>query len=372
MASSASRWSFKIATVRGIPIRLHTSFILLMVFVFWRTGTTGGLQAAALQQAFLLAVFGCVALHELGHAAAALRNGVPISGITLYPFGGLARMAQRPPHGRVEVAIALAGPMVNLGIAVILLVVSLGTILAPGSSLPLRLLSYLFWANVLLAGFNLLPIFPLDGGRVLRGVLSPRIGWVRATVWAASAGQVAGAVLIVVGVIHDAWLVLAGILILPGANSELRFALAARHLSDRRVIDLARTKLLSITDSSTVSVAVGMSEMSPLSDLLVVNEGGPTAYLSAPRLWAHVRSGISGDTRVSEVALRFGRPIRRDTTLDDAVRSLEADGAEVAPVVDTEGEIVGVVSLGDLRRADQLAGSLFPVDLRSTGANDAS
>ncbi len=99
-----------------------------------------------------------------------------------------------------------------------------------------------FWANLILAGFNLLPAFPLDGGRILRGLLTMRMGWARATVWAASIGQIAAVVLILVGFVHDFWLVLAGLLVLPAANAELRYALAVRQFANRCVGEVARSE----------------------------------------------------------------------------------------------------------------------------------
>ena len=204
-------------------------------------------------------MFACVALHELGHAAVAVRNGVPISGITLYPFGGVARMAKRPPQGMVEVAIASAGPAVNIAIAAVLFLVAGGAVFATGGGLGARVLGMLFLANLILAGFNLLPAFPLDGGRILRGLLTIRMGWVRATVWAASVGQVAAVLLIVVGFMHDFWLVLAGLLILPAANAELRYALAVKQFANRRVGELARTEVITIDVATTVSEAAELS-----------------------------------------------------------------------------------------------------------------
>ncbi|TFG40381.1 MAG: hypothetical protein E4H44_00150, partial [Candidatus Aminicenantes bacterium] len=101
--SSDSRWSLRLATIRGIPIRIHFSFLVLMFFLGWRTFSSAGIRVALIEQILVLAVFVCVALHELGHAAAAIRHGIPIRGITLYPFGGVARMARTPPQGMVEV-----------------------------------------------------------------------------------------------------------------------------------------------------------------------------------------------------------------------------------------------------------------------------
>ena len=358
--SPDSRWSIHLATIRGIPIRVHLSFFLLMLFLGWRTISSSGLRVAIIEQVLVLAVFGCVALHELGHAVAAVRYGVPMSEITLYPFGGVARMAGRPPQGSVEVVIALAGPVVNLAIAGVLFVVSTGAVVAPGDAFGLRLLAMVFWANLILACFNLLPAFPLDGGRILRGLLTIRMGWARATVWAASIGQVAAVLLILVGFMHDFWLVLAGLLVLPAANAELRYALAVRQFANRRVGEVARTELVTIDATTTISEAAELSVATPVADFLVLDNNRPVAYLSAPRLWARVRSDEPGTLSVAAIAEALANPIPSDTPVEDAIAYFHQGGPEIAPVIDTQGNTIGVIAQGDLIRAAQLARHAAP------------
>mgnify|MGYP001555053353 FL=1 len=326
-----------------------------MVFLGMRTAAGAGIRVAIVEQVFILAVFACVVLHELGHAVVAVRNGVPISGITLYPFGGVARMAKRPPQGMVEVAIASAGPAVNIAIAALLFVATGGAVLAAGGGLGTRVLWMLFLANLILAGFNLLPAFPLDGGRILRGLLTIRLGWVRATVWAASVGQVAAVLLIVVGIMHDFWLVLAGLLILPAANAELRYALAVKQFANRRVGELARTEVITIDVATTVSEAAELSVATPIADFLVTEFGRPVAYLSAPRLWSMVRSDEPGTLPAAFAAEPLSAPIPADLAVEDAIGTFDPHGPGVAPVVDAEGRTLGITLLGDLMRAAQLA-----------------
>ena len=352
---SDSRWSLHVATIHGIPISIHVSFLLLMLFLGVRTFSSSGLKVALIEQGLVLAVFVCVALHELGHSAAALRNGVPMSGITLYPFGGVARMARRPPQGMVEVVIASAGPAVNLGIAGALFVVSAGAVLAPGDAFWMRILSLLFWANLILAAFNLLPAFPLDGGRILRGLLTTRMGWVRATVWAASIGQVAALVLILVGLMQDFWLVLAGLLVLPAANAELRYALAVRQFANRCVGEVTRTELVRLDVATTISEAAELSVATPVADFLVLENQRPVAYLSAPRLWARVRSDEPGTLSAATIAEELANPIPSETPVEDAIAHFHQGGPEIAPVIDEKGNTIGVIALGDLIRAAQLA-----------------
>ena len=181
-----SRSSWKLGQVAGIDLYLHPTFLLLLLFVGL---TQGGLIAVAL----VSAVFGCVLLHELGHALTARLYGIPTEDITLYPIGGVARLARMPRKAGPELLVTLAGPAVNLLIAA-----SLAVLLAlvepfwPASldRLPLAFVSTLMGINLTLALFNLVPAFPMDGGRVLRALLSSSLGRLRATEIAVGLGKV--------------------------------------------------------------------------------------------------------------------------------------------------------------------------------------
>ena len=183
--------SLRVATVSGIPIRLHFTFLLFLLWV----GLAGPHRAGGLSVAYVLAIFLCVVLHELGHSVVAQRYGIPVLDITLYPIGGVARIEKRPT-AKQELAIAVAGPAVNVGIALLLWGVltainapSLLTLLQdPAQTAPVFLAKVLL-ANVWLVLFNLLPAFPMDGGRVLRALLALQMPPERATGIAATIGQ---------------------------------------------------------------------------------------------------------------------------------------------------------------------------------------
>jgi len=183
--------ALRIATVAGIPIRLHFTFLLFLLWV----GLAGPRGAGGLSVAYVLALFFCVVLHELGHSVVAQRYGIPVLDITLYPIGGVARIEKRPT-AKQELAIAVAGPAVNVVIAVglagvlaALHPVPLLTLLqSPVQTVPVFLAKVLL-ANVSLVLFNLIPAFPMDGGRVLRALLALNMAPERATGIAASIGQ---------------------------------------------------------------------------------------------------------------------------------------------------------------------------------------
>jgi stage IV sporulation protein FB len=346
-----ARLSVPIASFRGIPIRLHLTFALLLGFLFWRTDAALGIRVAMLQSALVLLLFVCVALHELGHAVAALAEGIPISEITLYPYGGVARLAHRPPDGRTELKIAVAGPMVNLVLALLLVVVSAGRALQPGDSLTLQFIAIMMWANLLLAGFNLLPAFPLDGGRVLRGALAEKLGWTRATVWAASAGQVVAVVLMVAGVVHDPWLFLGGLLLFPGANSELRLALGLRALADRRVQQVMLPEVQLVGPDAAVEDLVAVSREAPITEFVVHDGTVAVGYLPAARLWAALRTLPPTPESAGDAALPIGTPLAASATLVDALDQLDRDRCDAAPVVDGSGTIIGVLTRSAATRA---------------------
>jgi len=166
--------SWKIGRVSGIDLYLHPTFLMLMIFF---GAMQGGMEAVLL----FSATFGCVLLHELGHALMARRFGIETEDITLYPIGGVARLRRMPKAPGAELLIALAGPAVNLGIVAVLSL-ALGPFGALGDGGGMvAFLGSLRDINVVLAVFNLIPAFPRDGGRVLRALLSGAIGRARAT-----------------------------------------------------------------------------------------------------------------------------------------------------------------------------------------------
>jgi len=177
--------SWKVGTVSGIDVYLHPTLLLLL----WLPQVSGG---GALGLALVTSVFGCVLLHEFGHALMARRFGIETQDITLYPIGGVARLSRMPKSPGAELLIALAGPAVNLAIVCGLLGLAIlgGTETLGFTSWLGSYFVSLMYANLVLALFNLIPAFPMDGGRVLRALLSNWLGRVKATAVAAGTGQV--------------------------------------------------------------------------------------------------------------------------------------------------------------------------------------
>lgn len=222
------QWSITLGKIGGIAVRLHVTFLLLLVWIGVSYYAAGGAAAAISALAFVGALFGSVLLHELGHAFAARRYGVHTPDITLLPIGGVARLERIPDSPRAELAIALAGPAVNIVIAGVLYVLAstfgrfdaLGDIHLFGGTFLGRIL----FVNLWLALFNLLPAFPMDGGRVLRAALAHRLGFARATQIAASVGQTFAFVFALLGFLFNPMLLFIALFVYLGAASEVPMA----------------------------------------------------------------------------------------------------------------------------------------------------
>lgn len=222
------KWSWKIGRLAGIDVFVHFTFFLLLAWVGLGNFFSESFDAALHQVAFMMMLFGIVVLHELGHALAARRYGIATRDITLLPIGGVARLERMPDEPRQELVVAIAGPAVNVVLAALFfgLATVLGDFHTVGSmeaaiqgSLPVRL----FWANIVLIVFNLLPAFPMDGGRVLRALLSMRLGRGRATHIAARIGQGMAALFAVLGLLSgNPLLCIVGLFVWMGAAQENR------------------------------------------------------------------------------------------------------------------------------------------------------
>src|SRR5262249_43169378 len=187
-------WSVNIGSVAGTAIRIHVTFLLLLAFFFLQGwAAAGSINDGVNSVVFVVLVFACVLAHEFGHIFTARAFGVETPDVTLLPIGGVARLARIPEKPSEEFLVAIAGPLVNVAIAVVLIVfagASLSTQhLAAMESTKVSLVDRLAEVNLFLAVFNMIPAFPMDGGRVLRALLATRLGHLRATEIAASIGQ---------------------------------------------------------------------------------------------------------------------------------------------------------------------------------------
>ena len=253
------RWSFRIGRVAGTDIKVHVTFLLLLVWAAVASYQQTGAAAAVDFTLFLLALFGCIVLHEFGHILMARRFGVRTPDVILLPIGGVARLERIPEEPRQELLIALAGPVVSLGIAGALFI--LATLLGLHPSLHDPFIDHqpfvvrLMAVNLYLLLFNLLPVFPMDGGRVLRAVLAHRVGLMRATRIAGGIGQVAAVAMGIFGFTVGApMLMLVALFVFLGAGAE------ATAVDTRLAGEGVRVAQMMVTDFRTIPVHATLSQ----------------------------------------------------------------------------------------------------------------
>ncbi|MBL4686298.1 MAG: site-2 protease family protein [Nannocystaceae bacterium] len=214
-------WTWRIGRFAGIDTHVHVTFLLLVGWAAWAAYAGAGTAiSVVLGVGFLLAVFGSVLLHELGHALVARRYGIRTRRIILSPIGGVAQLEGMPSQPRQEMAVALAGPAVNFVLAAGLWAV--GSIVA--APLVSGIIGSLMWANLMLGAFNLVPAFPMDGGRALRAFLSTRMGDHKATEIAVFVGKTTAIGMGIVGLFGNWMLVAIAVFVWFAANSELKAA----------------------------------------------------------------------------------------------------------------------------------------------------
>lgn len=359
-------WSFRIAHVAGINIRVHISFLLILVLGAVQWGALGGgLQGALFGVALMILLFGCVTLHELGHSIVANRLGVPVREIILLPLGGVAVMNKSPEKPLHEFLIAVAGPLVNVAIAALLAIPAGSQIraalldgtgrLADSANEPSlnNLVFWLFSANLSLVIFNLIPAFPLDGGRILRSLLALAIGMPRATQIAVVVGQAIAIGLGVFGVLSGNFLLaLIAVFVFFGAGQEtaaMNFARSRSLLDTKKVGDAYNKHALSLAVGDKISTVVDFILTSYQPDFAVMQGARPIGIVTRNDVIRSLAS-LDYDAYVTEVMQREFERVDADRSLEEARVALTEKGARVAAVMRGQ-DYLGLVSLDDIQEA---------------------
>jgi Zn-dependent protease/CBS domain-containing protein len=341
------RWSWRLGSLFGIDLYLHVTFLLLLIWIAVSHLARGqGLGVAATGLALVVTVFAIVVLHELGHALMARRFGIGTRDITLLPIGGVSRLERMPEKPSQELLVAIAGPAVNIVLALLLL----GALeLLEGVAGPDELevvggpfLAKLFWINVTLAVFNLIPAFPMDGGRVLRALLALRVDRARATAWAARIGQAIAALFSVAGILWNPMLLLIALFVWMGAQQEsaavqMRAAIRGVALGQVMITDF---ETLSATDPLARAAARLVAGFQ--HDFPVVDDGRLVGVLTradlARGLARHGAEASVGDIMQHDFA------VADPAEMLDTVVSRLASAACCAIVAVRDGQVVGMLT----------------------------
>jgi stage IV sporulation protein FB len=342
-------WSIRIARVAGIDVKIHVTFFLLLAWIGLAYYTEGGPEAAIEGVAFILALFGCVLLHEFGHALTARLFGIPTPDITLLPIGGVARMQRMPDKPGQEILVALAGPAVLL-FSVLGHTGDLSWI-EEFASPQVRLLPKLAVVNVWLVLFNLLPAFPMDGGRVLRAVLALFMRYATATQVAARIGQGMAFLFGLAGLFGNPLLLFIALFVYLAAAQESSYAQMKEAAQGLLVRDAMITRFTGIDAGASLEEAVDILLRTGQHDFPVVDARGTVlGVLTRDDMIGGYR-GRGPDTPVTEVMHRNVPTIRADAPLEDALRQMQECACPGLAVVDRNGRVVGLVtpeSVGEL------------------------
>src|SRR5712692_10983822 len=311
-------WSISAGRIFGIEIRIHLTFLGLLAFVWTTESASHGTAGAVHGLALVGIIFVCVVLHELGHAMVAMRAGVPAKSIILLPIGGITllddsrQLAESKPGAltwKRDVRIALAGPLVNLVIA--FLAISILSAAAPQVQLWMKpyvhsshLLRSLVWANLYLAGFNLLPAYPMDGGRVLRALFTRRMDPVQATRRAVSIGQAFATLFILVGMLlPNYWLTLVGLFLFIASQMEERSAVFQSVLEKVHLEDIMLTDFATLSPADTLEDALDKAVHSLQDDFPVIRGSDMVGVISRQKILDALR--VEGNGYVQAVMNRI-------------------------------------------------------------------
>ena len=344
-APARSRWSFPLGRLFGIAVRVHVTFVLLLAFVGVAYGLQGGPAAALGGVAFFALLFLCVLSHEFGHALAARQFGIRTRDITLLPIGGLARLERLPERPAQELWVALAGPLVNVVIAGGLLAGlalsgrSPGTDWAiMGGSLAERLLA----ANVFLVGFNLLPAFPMDGGRVLRSLLAMQMPFARATRIAARIGQGMAVVFGFVGLFLNPLLILIALFVWVGAAQEAAAAEWKASFAGAPVRAAMLTDFRTLAPDDRLGDVARLLLAGSQRDFPVLEDGRLVGMLCHQDCFAALQQG--GETVPVRAIMRTDfRVVSPDQPLETALAESAENALPVRPVM-VQGRLMGLLT----------------------------
>ncbi|MFI4877187.1 MAG: site-2 protease family protein [Blastopirellula sp. JB062] len=365
------KWSLRIGTLFGIGVYVHFTFLIILIWfaaIHWTRGDD--LSDALLGMGMVVAIFAIVVLHELGHALAARRYGIGTKDITLLPIGGVARLERMPEDPKQEFVVAIAGPLVNVFLAIVFLVLALliGT-LGSDRSMALQYLSsvidenssistmtdltiwqqaasicfVMFGFNVIMVIFNLLPAFPMDGGRVLRAFLAMNMDYVKATQIAAGVGQMMAFLFGFAGLFYNPFLVFIALFVWMGATSEASMVTRKFALTGIPIRSAMITHFQIVRPDETLGAAAGHVLAGFQQDFPVVEGDRVVGMLTKHDLLKALAE--NGNAAAVSTVMRTDFQVATPgEMLQTAYERLQQGACNSMPVV-AGGELVGVIDL---------------------------
>jgi Zn-dependent protease len=370
------KWSYRIANVRGIDLKVHVTFALIVIAAVVTWGPLGW-SGIAFGVALMALLFGCVTLHEFGHAVAAQRFGIPVREIVLLPIGGVALLGRNPRNALQELVIAAAGPLVNvLIVGALIPVLALlgepitwsGAHLGPRPGIELTVHEALRWlvgVNVSLVLFNLIPAFPLDGGRILRGLLGLGMDWTQATRWATRVGQVLAVAMGVFGFMTgQLTLAIIALLVFSAAGATHAEERGREVLAFARAGDACNRHAITLGERDHTNKVARYLLTSYQPDFAVMRGGELLGVVLRRDVLGRLAHG-KGGLPVTDAMTRCPR-VSATATLADVRSILDEQDAFVVAVFDGD-RYLGLISRDDLHEAELiLRSSLIAEARRST------
>ena len=351
-------WSIHVGRLFGVEVRLHLTFLILPLFVFWTEYSVHPSANGPRDLALVGIILACVAAHEIGHMLVARRAGLipkavillPLSGVTVFDESRVEKPESAAAAWKREVQIAITGPLVNLMFAL----VAAGVILLAGVGAHLRewpflqsnnLPRSLVWANLYIAGLNLLPAYPLDGGRILRAFFARSIDPAAATRRAVSISHALAMTLMVAGLFSNTWLTMVGVIIFSAAQLEERAVIFQSVLDNVRLEEVMLTDFATLSPADTLEDALDKAVHSLQDDFPVVRGSDMVGVISRQRILEALR--MEGNGYVQAVMNKLFEVSARQESLASAFRKLTSRNLSIIPVVEDQ-RLVGIVTLQNL------------------------
>ena len=341
------KWSLKLGRLWGIDVYLHVTFILFLAWVGYATYAAMGVGAALSIVFLVLALFTCVLLHEYGHALTARKFGIGTADITLLPIGGVARLERMPSNPRQELLVAIAGPAVNVVLAALIGLIIVIT-KSPMPQNPANLLEGgILWnllrMNVVMILFNMLPAFPMDGGRVLRAALAMKMSYAKATRTAATIGQGMAVVFVLFGLLTGHFMLMfIAFFVWIGASNEAQDAEQDSLLSGLTVRDAMVTDYRRLTPEDTAQTTVQLILQGWQADFPVISEGQFVGIVTRQDVVTALEAG-----NLSQPVANFMRTdalrCTPEENLDTALDTLRASHLPLLPVI-SDGRLIGLLT----------------------------